>query len=62
MLQKLSGRFDSFIIPVALMDGYRQDIEKEALDKYFDTALLVRSIQEVKKGNSKASLPISRRD
>jgi hypothetical protein len=59
MLKKLSGRFDSFIIPAALMDGYRQGIVKESLDKYFDAALLVRSRQEVKKGNSGASLPIS---
>jgi len=62
MLKKLSSCVDSFIISVALMDGYHQEIVKESLDKYFDTALLVRSIQEVKKGNSKASLPISRRD
>jgi hypothetical protein len=39
------------------MDGYHQEIVKEPLDRYFDTALLVRSIQEVKKGNSGASLP-----
>jgi hypothetical protein len=42
---------------VTLIDGYHQEIIKETLDRYFDTALLVRSIQEVKKGNSGASLP-----
>jgi hypothetical protein len=41
------------------MDGYHQEIIKETLDRYFYTALLVRSIQEVKKGNSRACLPIS---
>ena len=42
---------------MALIDGYHQEIIKETQDRYFDTALLVRSIQEVKKGNSGASLP-----
>jgi len=42
---------------MALIDGYHQEIVKETLDRYFDTTLLVRSIQEVKKGNSRASLP-----